>query len=239
VIKTLKNILLVLPLIVNSTEAIATEEATIDLESDLGYFYGYSFGNMLKEGRSTDIDINRLVQGLKDSLAEIPPALDAQQKDAIYSEIKQRQARAQAEQERVESEKEAVAQVTAAVNLQDGEAFLAENAKRAGVRSTASGLQYEVIKEEVGSTARLDSTVVVSYKGTFTTGEVFDQSGGSPVEFGLQQVISGWTEGLQLMSVGDKYRLFLHPNLAYGGGSVGQIPPNSVLVFEVELLEIK
>jgi len=179
------------------------------------------------------------VQGLKDSLAESPPALNAQQKDAIYSEIKQRQARAQAEQERVESEKEAVAQVTAAVNLQDGEAFLAENAKRAGVRSTASGLQYEVIKEEVGSTARLDSTVVVSYKGTFTTGEVFDQSGGSPVEFGLQQVISGWTEGLQLMSVGDKYRLFLHPNLAYGAGSVGQIPPNSVLIFDVELLEIK
>ena len=71
------------------------------------------------------------------------------------------------------------------------------------------------------------------------TGELFDQSADLPVEFGLQQVISGWTEGLQLMSAGDKFRLYLHPNLAYGAGNVGQIPPNSVLIFDIELLEIR
>ena len=100
-------------------------------------------------------------------------------------------------------------------------------------------MQYEVIEDRAGPTAQPDSTVVVNYRGTFITDEVFDQSGDSPVEFGLQQVISGWAEGLQLMSAGDKFRLYLHPNLAYGAGSVGQIPPNSVLIFDIELLEIR
>ena len=218
---------------------MATEETAVDLERDLGYFYGYSFGNMLKDGKSTDVDIDRLMQGLKDSLGDHPPALSNEQRDAVYNEIQQRQTRAQAERERVNAEQEAVAQESAAANLETGEAFLTENAERAEVRSTASGLQYEVFEDRAGPTAEPDSTVVVNYKGTFITGEVFDQSADSPVEFGLQQVISGWTEGLQLMSAGDNFRLYLHPNLAYGAGSVGQIPPNSVLIFDIELLEIR
>ena len=82
------------------------------------------------------------------------------------------------------------------------------------------------------------SRVAVRYTGTFIDGNVFDQSGDEPVEFGLQQVVAGWTEGLQLMGIGDKFRFYLHPDLAYGVGSVGSIPPNSLLVFDVELLEI-
>ena len=81
--------------------------------------------------------------------------------------------------------------------------------------------------------------VVVSYVGSFTDGNVFDQSGDNPAEFGLQQVIAGWTEGLQLMGVGDKFRFYLHPDLAYGAGSVGRIPPNSLLLFDIDLLEIR
>ncbi len=226
------NLLIVFTLICFLDVAVA-EERAINLERDLGYFYGYSFGNMLKEGMSTDVDIEWLVQGLEDSLANNPPSLSAEQRDLIYRELKHRQAEAQAETETLTEE-------TAAINLHAGEVFLAENAKRSEVISTASGLQYEILKDKVGPTAQLDSTVVVYYKGTFMSGEVFDQSSGTkPVEFGLGQVISGWTEGLQLMSVGDQYRLFLHPKLAYGGGSVGQIPPNSVLIFDIELLEIK
>ena len=226
-------------LIVTSIDVMATEETGIDLERDLGYFYGYSFGNMLKDGKSTDVDIDPLMQGLKDSLADNPPALSNEQRDVVYNEIRQRQARAQAERERVHVEQETATQESTAANLKTGEAFLAENAERAEVRLTASGMQYEVIEDRAGPTAQPDSTVVVNYRGTFITAEVFDQSGGSPVEFGLQQVISGWTEGLQLMSAGDKFRLYLHPNLAYGAGTVGQIPPNSVLIFDIELLEIR
>ena len=226
-------------LIVSSIDVMATDETGVDLERDLGYFYGYSFGNMLKDGKSTDVDIDRLMQGLKDSLADNPPAFSNEQRDAVYKEIRQRQARAQAEREKVHVEQETATQESAAANLKTGETFLAENAERAEVRLTASGMQYEVIEDRAGPTAQPDSTVVVNYRGTFITAEVFDQSGGSPVEFGLQQVISGWTEGLQLMSAGDKFRLYLHPNLAYGAGTVGQIPPNSVLIFDIELLEIR
>ena len=125
------------------------------------------------------------------------------------------------------------------MNLKKGEAFLAENANKPGIKVTASGLQYEIINDIDGDTAGEKSVVVVNYKGTFTNGTIFDQSQGSPVEFGLGQVIKGWTEGLQLMSPGDTYKLYLHPDLAYGAGSVGQIPPNSVLIFEIELLQIK
>jgi len=117
--------------------------------------------------------------------------------------------------------------------------FLQANGQREGVQVTGSGLQYEVFTESVGANAELSNRVVVNYLGSFVDGEVFDQSGDQPAEFGLQQVIAGWTEALQLMRVGDKYKLYLHPDLAYGAGSVGRIPPNSLLIFEIEMLEIK
>lgn len=240
--KAIKNKWLVAFFVVSSTMALASEGPSSlepELQSNLGYFYGYSFGNMLKDGNSADADIERLIQGLRDSLANVPPALTDPQREAVYVEVRRRQALAQSEREKAQAERTAAAEVSAAANLEAGVAFLVQNAKRPEVNVTPSGLQYEVIEDKEGPTAPADSTVVVNYKGTFTGGEIFDQSQGNPVEFGLQQVISGWTEGLQLMSAGDKFRLFLHPNLAYGAGSVGQIPPNSVLIFDIELLEIK
>jgi FKBP-type peptidyl-prolyl cis-trans isomerase FklB len=120
--------------------------------------------------------------------------------------------------------------------------FLAENAKKEGVKTTASGLQYLVIKSGTGATPKLTDGVKVHYHGTLTDGTVFDSSveRGEPISFPVSGVIPGWTEALQLMKVGDKWKLFIPAKLAYGEQSPSpRIPPNSVLLFEVELLGIE
>jgi FKBP-type peptidyl-prolyl cis-trans isomerase len=122
-----------------------------------------------------------------------------------------------------------------------GEAFLAANAKKDGVITTPSGLQYMVIKSGTGDSPKATDTVTVHYTGTLIDGTVFDSSvqRGTPASFPVNQVIPGWTEALQLMKVGDKWKLFIPANLAYGPQSPGaQIPANSMLIFEVELLGI-
>lgn len=124
----------------------------------------------------------------------------------------------------------------------DGEKFLADNAKRAEVKTTPSGLQYEVIEATLGKKPKATDTVKVHYEGTLIDGTIFDSSyrRGEPIKFGLNQVIKGWTEGLQLMSVGSKYKLYIPYQLAYGeAGAGGSIPPYAALVFTVELLGIE
>jgi FKBP-type peptidyl-prolyl cis-trans isomerase len=126
-------------------------------------------------------------------------------------------------------------------NKAKGEKFLAENAKKSGVKVTASGLQYEVIKEGTGPKPAAENTVKVHYHGTTIDGEVFDSSveRGEPATFPLNGVIKGWTEGVQLMSVGSKYKFYIPAELAYGAKPAGpKIGANSTLIFEVELLEI-
>jgi len=118
--------------------------------------------------------------------------------------------------------------------------FLAENAKKPGVKITPSGLQYEILTETDGPKPSIDSMVQVHYEGRFTDGYLFDSSYeyGQPAEFPLYQVIPGWTEGLQLMSVGSKYKFYIPSEIGYGPDGYQQIPPYSTLVFIVELLEI-
>lgn len=133
----------------------------------------------------------------------------------------------------------------AARNLERAKAFLTENAKKTGIKSTSSGLQYEVISQgpEDGKSPAETDTVEVHYQGTLINGTEFDSSyaRGEPASFPLNRVIDGWTEGLQLMSEGDKFRFFIPPELAYGesGAPGGSIGPNEALVFEVELIEVK
>ncbi|CAI3792313.1 putative FKBP-type peptidyl-prolyl cis-trans isomerase FkpA [Rheinheimera sp. MM224] len=133
-------------------------------------------------------------------------------------------------------------QKAAALNLEKGSAFLAENSKKEGVTTTASGLQYEVLQSGNGeSHPTASSTVRVHYHGTLTDGTVFDSSveRGETISFPLNRVIPGWTEGVQLMKVGDKFRFYIPSNLGYGNRSAGKIPAGSTLIFDVELFEVQ
>jgi len=135
-----------------------------------------------------------------------------------------------------------VASKNAPQNIQIGVEFLAENEKREEVQSTESGLQYEVLKKGEGSVhPTASSKVTVHYHGTLIDGTVFDSSvdRNETISFGLNQVIAGWTEGVQLMVEGDKYRFYVPSGLAYGNRGVGSIPPGSLLIFDVELFAIK
>ena len=121
------------------------------------------------------------------------------------------------------------------------ESFLAANAQREGVQTTESGLQYEVMRDGSGPKPKITDTVTVHYKGTLIDGTVFDSSydRGQPATFPLMQVVPGWRQGIPLMPVGSKYKLYIPPDLGYGSQDKGTIPPNSVLIFEVELLGIE
>ena len=131
---------------------------------------------------------------------------------------------------------------TAQSGLQEGQSFLKENATKPGVNTTPSGLQYKVLKEGTGKSPKATDVVVVNYRGTLINGKEFDSSykSGKPIEFPLNRVIPGWTEGVQLMKEGAKYEFFIPPNLAYGSrGAGGVIGPDETLIFEVELLKVK
>jgi len=176
------------------------------------------------------LDPNFVLEGLKDSKDPNSWKLD---RPAINQAVQDAQTRIRAQQEQ---QVEAMAEA----NLKSGEAFLAENAKKDGVTVTASGLQYRVITEGAGDAPKATDTVKVHYEGRLISGDVFDSSiaRGEPVSFPLNGVIPGWSEGVQLMKVGSKFEFTIPSALAYGPSGTGPIPPNSVLVFDVELLEI-
>jgi len=210
-----------------ATPALANEPST-DLEK-LSYSLGIILGERIQNDFG-DLDPNFVLEGLKDSKDPNSWKLD---RPAINQAVQDAQTRIRAQQEQ---QVEAMAEA----NLKSGEAFLAENAKKDGVTVTASGLQYRVITEGAGEAPKATDTVKVHYEGRLISGDVFDSSiaRGEPVSFPLNGVIPGWSEGVQLMKVGSKFEFTIPSALAYGPSGTGPIPPNSVLVFDVELLEI-
>ncbi|MBI1337117.1 MAG: FKBP-type peptidyl-prolyl cis-trans isomerase [Phycisphaera sp.] len=193
----------------------------------VSYAIGLNIGmNMAQQGM-TGLDADAIAKGIKDMLAGGKPRLSPEDIQAAMLDYQ------------TQMQQEMAAQGEA--NKQKGQAFLAENGKREGVKTTATGLQYEVIKEGEGPMPKPTDTVRVNYRGTLVNGEEFDSSyaRGEPIEFPVGGVIAGWSEALQLMKVGSKYKLYIPSDLAYGAQQRGpKITPNSTLVFEVELLDI-
>jgi FKBP-type peptidyl-prolyl cis-trans isomerase FklB len=190
----------------------------------VSYALGLSLGNNLKNSGIDSLDYAKLAKGIEDVLEQKTPEMDVQQAQAIISEFFQ-----------------ALQEKASEATINEGKSFLVENAKRTEVVTLASGLQYEVITAGTGETPVASDKVKVHYHGTLINGTVFDSSvnRGEPATFGVTQVISGWVEALQLMSVGSKWKLFIPSNLAYGAQGAGQqIGPHTTLVFEVELIEI-
>ena len=194
------------------------------------YALGVNIGSSLKD-QDVDLDGKALAAGITDALNG-KPAMTQQEVQATLMQFQQEMMSKMQAKEKVDSDK----------NLKAGEAFLAENAKKAGVKTTASGLQYKILKEGDGPMPKATDTVKVNYKGTLIDGTVFDSSydRGEPVTFPVNGVIPGWTEALQMMKVGSKWQLFIPANLAYGEHSPSpKIGSNSTLIFDVELLSIE
>ncbi len=202
-------------------------EAPLKLESTkakASYGIGFNIGSSIKR-EGLDLDLKILAAGIAAAMNGEEPALTPEIVQAAMQEL---------------------AEMKAAKKLDDNKAYLAENAKKEGVKVTDSGLQYLVIKEGKGESPTTSSNVKTHYRGKLLDGTVFDQSydgkeptdADEPVGFGVTQVIRGWTEALQLMKPGAHYRLFIPSELAYGErGSRGAIGPNEVLIFEIYLLE--
>jgi FKBP-type peptidyl-prolyl cis-trans isomerase FkpA len=192
-------------------------------DADTSYAFGVALGSDFRQA-GLSFDYDALVQGLRDSLEgretrisleEAIPLIQTALRDGMAKKAEE--------------------------NRQRGLAFLEENGQKPGVLTTPSGLQYEVMSEGTGPKPQASDTVSVHYEGTLINGEVFDSSyaRNEPAEFALEEVIPGWTEGIQLMSVGGAYRFFIPSGLAYGEqGYSDIIPANSTLIFKVELLEI-
>lgn len=205
-----------------------------ELKSDkdhVSYGIGLRIGNQLKSDWLL-IDPQVLAQGIKDALAGKKPPVDDKQFESAMKNF----------QKEMGQKRDVAMAAAAEKNKRDGEAFLAVNKKKKGVTTLASGLQYEVIKSGKGASPKMTDTVKTHYHGTLLDGTVFDSSveRNMPATFGVGQVIAGWTEALQLMKVGDKWRLFVPSNLAYAARGAGDdIGPHATLIFEVELLEIQ
>ncbi|MCB1704455.1 MAG: FKBP-type peptidyl-prolyl cis-trans isomerase [Halioglobus sp.] len=197
-------------------------------EQKASYGFGLQFGNQLLRNDFDGLDVEAVMAGIQHWYQHQKSTLTQEQINPSYQVIQRQQ---QARAAELAAKREALA-----------EQFLAANAAREEVSTTASGLQYEVLESGSGATPGPQSNVVTHYHGTLVDGTVFDSSvaRGEPAEFGVHQVIPAWTEALQLMSVGDKWRIACPPHLAYGEQGAGDaIPPNTALVFEIHLIDVK
>ena len=216
------------------TSAAATAQPSVtlsDQKSKVSYAIGLNMGHSMKQ-QSVDVDPSVLAQGLKDGLAGGKALMTD---DEVRTTLMQFQTDMRAKME--EKRKEA-----GEASKSAGAAFLAANKNKEGVVTLPSGLQYKVLTQGTGPKPTASDTVKCNYRGTLVDGTEFDSSykGGEPISFPVGGVIKGWTEALQLMPVGSKWQLFIPPDLAYGEKGAGaDIPPNSTLIFEVELISIE
>ncbi len=197
-----------------------------DQKDKISYSIGLNIGFNLSR-QNVQINPDVVSAGIKDAIAGKPQLTTDQVKEVMAT---------------FEKDMEQKQKAAGDKNASEGAKFLEENKKKEGVKATGSGLQYKVIKDGTGAQPKATDTVTVNYRGTLINGTEFDSSykRGQPATFPLNGVIKGWTEGVQLMKVGSKYQFFIPPNLAYGERSVGpDIAPNSMLIFEVELLGVK
>jgi FKBP-type peptidyl-prolyl cis-trans isomerase FklB len=196
----------------------------------ISYSYGMNIGSNLK-AREIEIDYDVLLQGIKDSMEGKTPLLTEQEARQVLTAFQTEQ-RVKLEAKRKEQ---------GIKNKAEGEKFLAENKTKPGVITTSSGLQYKILTEGTGPTPKTNDTVTVNYRGTFIDGTEFDSSykRGQPASFSVNGVIKGWTEALSMMKVGSKWQLFVPSELGYKEFGKGNIPPNTTLLFETELVGIK
>ncbi|HEY2614797.1 MAG TPA: FKBP-type peptidyl-prolyl cis-trans isomerase [Chthoniobacterales bacterium] len=202
-----------------------------DQKDKVSYSIGLDIGNTFKK-QNMDLNPDALFAGLKDALNGKKPLLTEDQIKETMTAFSKEMTDKQVAASKEAAEKNAAA----------GEKFLTENKSKDGVKTTASGLQYKVLKEGSGASPKETDTVVTNYRGTLIDGTEFDSSykRGEPASFPVNRVIKGWTEALQLMKPGSKYQLFIPSSLAYGERGAGrEIGPNSTLIFEVELLSVK
>lgn len=207
----------------------AKEKSPAVLETDIAkmsYVIGLQFGGSLKEA-GMELDMAAFGAAVEDAVKGREPALTQEQMAEAQNALReQMMAKRKAEQEKGKAE---------------SAAFLSANGARPEVKTTASGLQYEVLTEGTGPMPKATDTVSVHYKGTLVDGKTFDSSydRGEPATFQINNLIPGWVEALPMMKVGSKWKLFIPSELGYGERGAGEIPPNSTLIFEMELLEIK
>jgi FKBP-type peptidyl-prolyl cis-trans isomerase len=195
-----------------------------------GYLVGIKVGENLAQIKD-EVDTDALVAALRDSLKGVKPKLTPEELNQVNQELMQKHQASMLAKRAEEAKK----------NQTDGDAFLAKNKTKPGVKTTESGLQYEVIKEGTGPKPKATDTVKVEYVGTKIDGTQFDASAdhGGSATFPLNNVIPGWTEGVQLMATGAKYKFYVPAKLGYGDNGPGKIGPNAVLIFEVTLLGIE
>lgn len=210
----------------------AQQEAALETtDQKISYGMGLVLGQRMRNDLP-DLKMDQFLQGFQHGNSG-----DESQARLSQEEI---QEALMAYQQQLQEQQASKVEELASKNKEAGEAFLAENAEKEGVQTTESGLQYEVIEEGEGDKPAAEDSVRVHYTGELISGEVFDSSRerGEPVTFKLEQVIPGWTEGLQLMPEGSRYKLYIPADLAYGPGGNQRIGPNETLIFDVELLEV-
>lgn len=221
--------------------AAATAPAAGELatqEQKVSYILGMNIGSQFKANQ-VPLDQASFVAGIQTATSGSEPKLSQEQIQQTMKSFQEEMMKKQAE---AEKKQQAEMEAAAAKNKQEGDAFLAENGKKTGVITTASGLQYEVLTEGKGAKPKETDTVTVHYRGTLIDGSEFDSSysRNEPATFAVNAVIPGWVEALQLMPEGSKWKIYIPSDLGYGaGGTGGKIGPNATLIFEVELQKIE